>query len=262
MRLWILSDLHRDYKPWWPDAVPPADVCVVAGDVGEGLAKSLRWLQETIGRWMPVVFVAGNHEFYKGSIVEDFLEARALVDACPDVHPLEDESVVIDGVRFLGSTLWTDYEVMTGREHGDPALALTWAMKVAYDRLNDHRKIAEVKIPWTRFTPTHARHRHLRSRAFLERAFGEPHEGPTVVVTHHAPLRECIAPRYASDTLSAAYASDMSAEISRWAPALWIHGHMHDSVDLRHAGTRVVCNPRGYGSENSVGFDPQLVLEV
>lgn len=257
-KLWILSDLHRDYEDWGPLYIPEADACVVAGDVGQGLVRSMRWLQQEIGRHMPVVFVAGNHEFYRGAIVESFMDALAAGTDCPDVYLLEDSQVVLGSVRFVGATLWTDYEVMAS---GDGDLARAWAMETAFSQLNDHRAISWKKKPWQRFVPGLALRKHVESRAFVERSLAEPFDGPTVVVTHHAPHRGSIPERFARDTLTAAFASDLSAVIEQAKPDLWVHGHTHDSFDYWVGRTRVICNPRGYADENKE-FVPDLVVEV
>lgn len=261
MKLWIFSDLHRDFDDWQPHFVPDADVCVVAGDVGEGLANSIRWLHHHIARdHMPVVFVAGNHEFYGHAVDESFEEARALQVACPDVTFLENDSVVIGGTRFVGATLWTDYEVLA-ESTDDPGFAMRWAMQACALGMNDHRKIKYRKKPWLRWRPEEARKTHLASRAYLEQALAEPHKGPTVVVTHHAPHRGSIAPRFAKDTITAAYASDLTAVIEAGRPDLWVHGHMHDSFDYDVGSTRVLCNPRGYAREN-LAFVADLVVDT
>lgn len=261
MKLWIFSDLHRDFDDWQPFYVPDADVCVVAGDVGEGLADSIRWLHWHIARdHMPVAFVAGNHEFYGHAVDESFEEARALQVACPDVNFLENDSVVIGGVRFVGATLWTDYEVMRGSD-ANPARYLGWAMQACSLGMNDHRKIKFRKNPWKRWRPEEARLTHLASRAYLERTLAEPHSGPTVVVTHHAPHPASIADRFSTNIISAAYASDLTAVIESGKPDLWVHGHMHDSFDYEVGSTRVLCNPKGYAREN-LSFVADMVIDT
>lgn len=102
---------------------------------------------------------------------------------------------------------------------------------------------------------------HLRSRMFIEQALAEPHPGPTVVVTHHAPHRGSIPERFANDVISSAYASDLTAVIESGRPNLWVHGHMHDSVDYEVGRTRVVCNPKGYSRENSA-FVADMVIDT
>lgn len=256
MRLWIFSDLHRDFEPWSPDYIPDADVCVIAGDVGEGLVKSLVWIEREIAPHMPVVFVAGNHEYYRTAYLEELASARLRAEEAENVHLLEDGHIVIGGVRFLGSTLWTDYAAMGHRGSQQSA------MHLARSSMNDHRLIAWRKKPWERFTPNHAYRKHAKSRAFLMAALAQPHDGPTVVVTHHAPHRGSIASVYAKDLLTAAYVSDLSDIIEAGRPDLWVHGHMHTSSDYQVGRTRILANPRGYGLENHHGFQPDLVVEV
>lgn len=259
-RLWILSDLHRDIEDFCPE-VPEADICVVAGDVGEGLSKSVRWLQVKIGAHMPVVFVAGNHEFYRTAVDEAWRSAHAVAQECPDVYLLDNEAVVLDGLRFVGCTLWTDYEIMRPPASVDASGDLQHAMGVCTRLMTDHKRIALQKQPWKRWRPHEARIAHLRSRRWLEETLSAPHAGPTVVVTHHAPHRASIPARFGRDTLSAAYASDLSDLIEAGKPDVWIHGHVHDSFDYAVGDTRVISNPKGYGDENPA-FDPRLILDI
>src|SRR4051812_7200706 len=112
MRLWIFSDLHLEMFPLGrPLDIPDADVCVVAGDIlNRGIVPSLRWLEDYIAKHMPVVFVAGNHEFYRASLIES-LKAALKFGSEDGVHFLEDQCVEIGGVLFCGATLWTDFRI-------------------------------------------------------------------------------------------------------------------------------------------------------
>ncbi len=109
------------------------------------------------------------------------------------------------------------------------------------------------------FTPEQSIALHEASVRWLSAKLAEPFLGQTVVVTHHAPSRMSVHPRYATDILSAAFASELDHLMG--IPALWIHGHVHDAFDYRFRGTRVVCNPRGYAHERN-GFDPSLIVEI
>jgi len=260
MRLWILSDLHRDVGPAWaPAAVPDADVAVVAGDVGEGLVASVEWAAETLRPHMPVVMVAGNHEFYGGTLREELARGQEAA-ARHDVHLLENRSVEIGRVAFIGCTLWTDYAL------DGPALR-PLAMEAARHGMNDHRRIKWATRPrWLRFRPEEAAVLHAASRAYLEQALlGDLRASDDlvshVVVTHHAPSRRSVPPRFAGSALNPAYASALERLVETTAPTLWVHGHMHACADYRIGGTRVLCNPKGYGMENP-SFDPRLVVEV
>jgi Icc-related predicted phosphoesterase len=252
MRIWIFSDLHLEYADLrQPLAIPDADVCVVAGDLCRAPANGVHWLAEHIARAMPCVYVAGNHEFYKGSIKEAFEDGRAAAARFPDVHFLENDTVTLGGVQFVGATLWTDYFIEGHRE---------LAMFHARERMNDYKQIAAQRNPWKRFLPQTAYRMHRDSRHFIEAAV-KCDPDPIVVVTHHLPHPRSIPERFKGDLLNAAYASDLSDLIEKGKPLLWVHGHTHDSSDYRVGSTRILCNPRGYDDENKA-FDPTLIVEM
>ncbi|SBP87149.1 metallophosphoesterase [Thiomonas delicata] len=235
MRIQLASDLHLEFlAQLFPGETtlapaPGADVLVLAGDIGNGrLATTL------FANWpVPVVYVAGNHEFYG----RDWMATRhALRDAARGtaVHVLDNSAVVLGGVRFLGSTLWTDYRYPC-------ALGQRELMDLAGISLNDHRRIL---VDDGLFTPEMALQEHLRSRAWLQEQLALPHAGKTVVVTHHGPSLLSVHPRYSANPINAAFVSDLG-ELVRGVP-LWLHGHVHDSFDYGLNGCRVVANPRGY----------------
>jgi Icc-related predicted phosphoesterase len=252
MKIWVLSDLHLEFADLKEPLEPPdADVCVVAGDLCRGIDNGVRWLAKHIAPAMPCVYVAGNHEFYKGSIVEGLAAVLEAAKKTPGVHFLENDIVTIGGVRFLGATLWTDF-----RLNGTPEAAMEQARR----RMNDYRQIAWQKKPWQRFLPIHSYRLHEDSRSFLARELASS-PLPTVVVTHHLPLQLSIPEPFKGDPTNAAYASDLSGLIEEGAPALWIHGHMHDCCDYVAGGTRIISNPRGYADENAA-FDARLVIDT
>lgn len=253
MRIWVLSDLHLEVEDLnFRLEIPRADVCIMAGDLTRPIVNGVRWLAERILPYMPCVYVPGNHEYYRSSIHEGWRDGAAEARLHDGLHLLNDDLTVIDGVRFLGSTLWTDYRLM-----GNQGLA----MQHARDSMNDHRAIDLRKSPWERFLPKHAFERHEASRRFLADAMAIPFDGATVVVTHHCPLMESVHETYRGDLLNAAFSSDLSREIESGRPSLWVHGHTHFSFDYRFGDTRVLCNPRGYGTENRE-FRRNLVVEV
>lgn len=224
---------------------------MVAGDLCRAPANGVHWLAEHVGRAMPCVYVAGNHEFYGGAVKEGLEDGHAAAARFPNVHFLENDFVIIDGIRFIGATLWTDFRI-----EGHPELAM-WH---ARDRMNDYRKIALQRKPWQRFLPQSAYRMHQDSRLFIETAL-KSDQITTVVITHHLPHPASIPARFEGDLLNAAYASDLSELIEAGRPALWIHGHTHDSYDYRIDGSRILCNPRGYENENK-GFDAKLLAHM
>lgn len=254
MRLQVLSDCHVDVnRGFAPSLATEVDAVVVAGDICPGIGEGCAWLRRHIPAPLPIVLVPGNHELYGRLIGEERAAGRAVAEG-HGIHLLDDAAVEIAGVRFVGSTLWTDYEVFGTRQRAD-------AMRVAARLMLDHRLILESRGDLGQFTPERARRQHILSRGYLEAALRRMHAGPNVVVTHHAPHPRSIAPRYAADLLTAAFVSDLSSLLAATRPTLWVHGHTHTSFDYMEGGTRVVCNPRGYGDENP-DFDPVLVVEV
>jgi len=132
----------------------------------------------------------------------------------------------------------------------------------AGDWMNDYRKI-RVDPEYRRLRPTDTLAMHRRERRWLVNELGSPGEGPTVVVTHHAPSLRSVRGDHQRLPISGAYASNLEEVVAASGARVWIHGHTHHAVDYRLAETRVLSNPRGYAGEDEVpGFRPDLVVEI
>lgn len=256
MRIWVLSDLHLEHSEMrLPLKIPDADVCVCAGDVTVGgIVPSLRWLYDKISFRMPVVFVAGNHEFYGGSFIESLAAARELAPQLENVHFLDGDTVEINGTLFVGGTLWTDFNLL-----GQPDTA----MAEAKTRMSDYREIIFSKQPLHEFLPVCSQRKHASDRAVIEHALAQRRTGSIVVVTHHAPSRQSLPEDERDRLLACAYASDLEDLITSLKPDLWVHGHIHERRDYVIGETRVIANPRGYPAEQAhARFDTGLVIEI
>jgi hypothetical protein len=156
-------------------------------------------------------------------------------------------------IQFLGCTLWTDFKLFG-------ATAKAACLREGRDRLNDFRLIREGV---ERFSPERSVELHEQSLAWLKTQLAIPFDGKTVVMSHHLPSMQSVAERYQDDRLSACFASELKNLFGNMD--LWIHGHTHDNMDYQTAGTRVICNPRGYvthrGIENP-NFIHDLVVEI
>jgi predicted phosphodiesterase len=259
MKIYVLSDLHLETRASFaPDAraAEEADVVILAGDIAVH-SEGIRWAAQTFAD-KPVVYVLGNHEFYGGHISKVALACKHEATGT-NVHLLDNGTTVIDGVRFLGCTLWTDFELF-GNEFG----TLSKAMYLAKSCIRDFSCITFGSTGW--MTPAQSVILHRTSREWLEGELDKPFAGPTVVVTHHAPSKGSIAPQFANDFVTAAFVSDLDPLIAK--ADLWIHGHTHSAFDYRVGKCRVVCNPRGYVSatrsddQEKTGWDSQLLVEV
>ena len=254
----LMSDLHLEFGPLALHG-GVEDVLVLAGDIGiftDGIVWAEKQSHE-LG--IPVVMIAGNHEFYQNtrhrghsivSTLDALHETAAKTSGC--VTFLERETATISGVRFIGATLWTDFNLF-----GNVARA----KYAAKQGMNDYRLIDSSKAE--EFHPDVAEREHMLSLAYIKNELDKPFPGKTVVMTHHAPSRRSIAGRYARDEYSPAYASNLDALVEKSGAALWTHGHVHFTFKYMVGKTLVQTNPRGYyGYELNPDFDPSLTIDL
>jgi len=259
------SDIHIEIREHagrmgWTDLYPldlgpdlrahagKTDLLVLAGDIGRMRSRrnvsTLAYAaQARAFLGCPVLVVPGNHEYYRGSFDE---ERAALLAAKLDGVSVLDRGearLPIDArtLRVLGATLWTDYAA-----HGDAAEA----MRSAQETMEDHRLI--VRRGGGPFLPRHALEEHRLARAWLGARLAEPHNGPTLVVTHHAPHSAARNPRFGITPLSPAFHSDCDELIdaaARAGVAAWIFGHHHWCHELELRGVRLLSAQTGYPGE-------------
>jgi len=248
MRLQILSDLHLEFGTV---KIPQtdADTVVLAGDIHLG-REGRRWAQKQFPD-KPVVYVLGNHEFYRNSL-PGLTELLIQETEGSHICVLENSSVEINGFTFLGCTLWTDFQLS-----GIPTAAMPTAERI----MSDYSLI--------RFNPDHRLLRaadtvrvHLESVAWLRTALAGCDRSRTIVVTHHAPSQRSEALYYADSPLKSAFASNLDSLIESSGVPLWIHGHTHYNVDYVLGSTRVLTNQRGYAGEVCNEFNPSLVVQI
>jgi predicted phosphodiesterase len=250
VRLHVLSDLHLEHAPY-PEAPAEADVIVLAGDIAPG-TRGVAWARTWAGG-RPILYVAGNHEFYGGELPALIEELREAADGS-SVHVMEDDEVVLGGVRFLGCSLWTDFD-FDGAENRGRTMSLCERLVSDYGQIRSspgHRPLLAADT----------RALHLRSRRWLTARLEAAWEGPTVVITHHAPVIRARPDQPVLRAIAGAFASDVTDLMGGDRAGLWIYGHTHRVADLDVAGTRVVSNPRGYPHQPVDGFEPALVLDV
>lgn len=250
MKIHVLSDLHLELSTVEFPATD-ADVIVLAGDIGKGNA-GVYWARKTFPN-KPIVYIPGNHEFYGTRRIET-LSLLRIAGQETEVQVLDNDEFVMDGMRFLGCTLWTDFELF-GKDQKESAISSGQYF------INDFQIIREINHE--RFTPARSMELHEQSLAWLKAKLNEPFDGKTVVVTHHLPSKKSVVDRFKEDIVSACFASELDYLFGKMD--MWIHGHTHDNLDYELNGTRVICNPRGYvtmsGIEN-FDFNPGLLVEI
>ena len=263
MKIWVLSDLHCELTSGWdlpgPAERPDFDVLVMAGDLVPAMERGVSWLRERVTD-RPVIYIPGNHEAYGQNIDRTFEEAKEAA-AGSNILVLQNEAVVVAGVKFVCATMWTDFRLF-----GNPQIA----MIVAGREMNDFKRIL-TEHDERLLQPIDTLRRHEESRAFIGRELAMPHAGSArVVITHHGPHRNAVRPGYENSLISAAYTSDLEDVIHAGRPDAWVYGHAHISDDRMIGDTRVVSNSKGYGPYPKMGlrtwdnptFDPLLVIEV
>jgi Icc-related predicted phosphoesterase len=229
MKIKYMSDLHLEFGSLDVDPDNDGiDVLIIAGDIN--VKHRVDWINEMANIFEDVIYVPGNHEFYRGHIDNTLRHIKQ--DVYENVHVLQNEWRKIKGVTFHGSTMWTDYQ-----SSGNQPLA----MLDANERMSDHRYI-RMGEDFRKFRAEDAAYEHMRAMAYLT---SNVKEGD-VVITHHAPHENSSLECFKGQLLNASYYSDRTAFMMTFKPSYWIHGHMHNTSDYVIDETRVLCNPRGY----------------
>lgn len=264
MNIQLLSDLHLESHPHFQaQPLPGADLLVLAGDIGsyqnDSLLSSLAISDFGLARFSPlpvarggagwptpVFFIPGNHE-YDGL---DFDATRVrLRDTCERLGLLwlEQETVVLQGVRFVGSTLWTDFDALSTEKAragditlGEQLKEREKAFRAANFYLNKNHSFHQGQP----MLAESVREEGLKSQTWLRQALTVPFDGPTVAVTHFAPSLLSADPRYGMTPGTAGFCNSLD-ELMPLA-TLWLHGHLHCPNDYIRHGCRVVANPLGY----------------
>ncbi|MDM8347689.1 metallophosphoesterase [Pseudomonas sp. sp1636] len=246
MKLHILSDLHNEFDEYVPSpAASEADVVILAGDIDIGL-KGIEWADKVFN--CPVIYVPGNHEFYRHHL-EHMLDDMKKLNS-DKVKVLDMGELVLGDVRFLGATAWTDFA-----STGDSALAALFAQQM----LNDFNLIFSDN--YRNIRPADLIKICANAKSWLRSKINEEFCGKTVVITHHAPVMQSLEHSpHARSHLEAAFANDWKDLVTGDLVDLWIHGHTHISADYDANGTRVISNQRGYPGETT-GFEPDLIIE-
>lgn len=254
MRIALYSDLHRELSMWEPPALD-VDVVILAGDIGSH-THGIEWATRAF-RQAPVspviVYVAGNHEYYDAHLGL-LAELQKPVWAQAGVHFLERRALDLPGLRVLGCTLWSAFDL-----HG--AGNAEAAMNIAQDSINDYWMICARE--GKRLEPRDTLHLHRTAVRWLDSELAKPHDGKTIVVTHFAPHRRCVAPQHEGSDMSAYFVTDLSRLMNRYRIDVWCHGHTHTNNDfVAENGCRVVSNQRGYPREKSIKFREDWVIEL
>lgn len=268
MKLRIASDFHlefytyktlcnnssndiNDFKLLQKTDEDSEQVLCLAGDVCSVyyLENMQLFFESLAKRFKKILLVSGNHEFYKDDIEEGMTKLKTFYDKF-DITLLDNTSYKIDDVTFFGNTLWTDFS------NNDP-----FSKAIAQKSMPDYRIISYKGMP---LTPDDTYDFHKRDIHNIF-DFVENTAGKKVVMTHHLPSWQSVAPKWKYSDLTSAFASEYAYEIGESDIGLFIHGHTHDPMDYMINNTRVVCNPSGYPSRGKLennSYNSNLVVDI
>ncbi|WP_144637573.1 metallophosphoesterase [Bordetella genomosp. 13] len=263
MKIQLLSDLHLETNAdFTPVAAPGADMLILAGDIGTCQLPSndfgLRQFSPR-DRWpVPVAYLPGNHEYDHQDFDAAHDTLRELCDTL-GIRWLERESLVIDGVRFVGTTLWADFDAMV---QPDDTLAEALRKRGKAFRAADfYLEKAGTTRGGQPFLAEQVREHALACQDWLRAALDAGFDGPTVAVTHFAPTLSSADPRYGLTPGTAGFCNSLDPLLPR--ADLWLHGHLHHAFDYVRQGCRIVANPLGYASKGEQrAFEPALLLDL
>jgi len=246
MKIHILSDLHLEHAHYIPECVD-TDVIVLAGDIGVG-TSGIDWAKEHFEK--TVLYVPGNHEYHDPCLsMAEHMAAMKEAAEGSNVMLLDNDMVEIGGLRFLGSTLWTDLS--------------NFGSTLYCDRDNIVAGHDADNAP-IHFSVEHQQALFERNSDWLKTELGKAFAGKTIVVTHHAPSLRSLHPQYVGNDWNPCFMSNLEGLMP--GVDCWVHGHTHSNFDYRVGTMRVVCNPRGYpndlGGWENEAFNPSKIISI
>ena len=267
MRIQLFSDLHLESDPGFlPEIAPDTDLVVLAGDIGSYQPGSrLETSDFGLERFAParlqvprVLYIPGNHEFDGLEFDDAYARLRQTCEFL-GITWLEREVITVGDVRFIGTTLWSDFDALAAQEpdpearerlRGKAFRAANWYLS-RNTTFQDGEPVLAGQM----------REMSLQCQAWLRAALAEPFGGRTVVVTHYAPSLKSADPRYGLTPGTAGFCNSLDALFA--LADVWMHGHLHCMNDYVAEGCRVVANPLGYaGKGERAAFRPELVITV
>lgn len=248
MKLHILSDLHLEFSQLDIPAVD-AQILVLAGDIATG-SKGIDFAKSVSSRYAHILYVMGNHEFYGHDISTMKVEIKNSAQNT-NIHVLDNNVFTYENVDFIGSTLWTDFQL-----YSKDTKFVEMSKNIAAQSMNDFRIIRDGN---TAFTAEKSAKLCLENQTYLISQLSQSQARKKVVITHHCPSKKSVAKKYEGDFLNSAFANNLDEIVMK--SDLWIHGHTHSEFDYNLGDSRVVCNPRGYSKYQDKQENTEFVID-
>jgi len=271
MKIRILSDIHLEWNDYTLTNPTDADTLILSGDImlasplhdypygslpvwddeneygpNQTLAMRFRRFLETASRLFKyVIYVAGNHEFYYGKFHGGIDDLREECNHYGNIYYLENDIVSLDGIIFIGATLWTDlndYHQLT--EY------------IVKDCMSDYKVIKNDHCGYRKLLPRDTLMRHEKSLDFIKKELAYSTNEKVIICTHHSPSFLSIDEKFAYEKeMNGAYCSKLDDVItSNPHIKMWTHGHIHKHRNYFIGDTNIICNPRGYVSDKGAEY--------
>lgn len=259
----ILSDLHLESSNMKLE--PNCDILVLAGDISQDFSLLYRFFEQNIPESMPVIYVPGNHEYEGKRAFIVMEELKKIEDEFPNIHVLQNEAIDIEGIRFIGSTLWSNFE---GMGLANKKSVKDWCKYNVVDFTYIFKKNPsniQGAVPYVSWNPDDMEEEFKKSYDFIKYELrNRETELPKFVVTHFAPTIESLDPNFKIGLHSAYWVNNLP-ELMGFCE-YWVHGHTHSSFNYECEGTKVICNPRGYSKlfdlSQNTKFDRTMYVDV
>ncbi len=257
MRCHYLSDLHLECQDF-NGPLPRGDVLIIAGDLCHARcldpactdkysidqrARVHRFIDKAVTNFAHVLLIAGNHEHYDG-VFDD--TAGLLRRHLRGVTVLDNDHIEIGGIRFFGTTLWSDFE-----GHSEVSMNAVRRRMGEYFFVKKRQRDVDGCTRLEKFRPEDALIAFDSSWASLVNVLALDNM-PVVVISHHAPSLRGLNPRHAGNGLDGAYGSDLDARLAPYPNLkVWVHGHTHIKRAYTIGDTVVLANCRGFEKSDS-----------
>lgn len=237
MKIMYGSDLHLEFGG--NVKVPECDILLLAGDIFTPHHRNMKY-DEGVRSFFEdcsinagiTYMILGNHEHYNGVFNTTALSVQKVITKFPNVFLLDNQSALFGNkIALFGTTLWTDGDCGTG-------FYLENAM-------NDFHIIRTGRH---RFTVQDMWKENLLARRELKSFCTQYPDYRKIILTHHLPSMQCVAPMYQGSILNTGFANtqfDYFIE-EQEEGTKWIFGHTHHPVDFYINKCHMLCNPRGY----------------
>jgi len=257
MRIRLLSDLHLEgygfnYK------YNGEDIIILAGDIHT--RNRHHEFLNTLPDHIPIIMVAGNHEYYHGCFQEVNRYLKDLEEIYPNFFFLNNEGDTFGDLEIFGGTMFTDFLLHGDQERWfaehDAKRYIADFHHIEVEQLDPYQLNNE-KWQWT--IQDHKDQYALFNREF-DRWVKDKEGKKRICVSHFMPSQYSISERFKNSNLNPYFTANNEQRVQ--LVDFWFHGHTHDSFHYTLEETHVICNPKGYGLENESGFNRDLIIEV